>query len=296
MVLAGGGALVAATGGLALDRYIDVDWGHLWLNVRQLQEVFWGIRVLEWFLVAGAFAVGRRSISKAAFLVTWFGAYIVFKGGSSAAIVQQGSFFRLVQPGLPVVVILAAACLLLIPSVARKAAASTASLLGPTRGRQLTAFTVGAVLLFGVLPLLVVAAVRPVHARVLAFYPRDSVVTPVNAFPVDATREGPRVRLQWERKDHHGTRAFYRILRSEPSEGTAALPDVRNGLRCTTGDLPTFCTIYSDVIATTRGSIYVDRPPPGRWTYRIAVSANAYDSLEEGDVVLVSNGAVVRIP
>ena len=93
-----------------------------------------------------------------------------------------------------------------------------------------------------------------------------------------------------------GTRAFYRVLRSEPSEGTAALPDVRNGLRCTTGDLPTLCTIFSDVIATTRGSIYVDRPPPGRWTYRIAVSANAYDSLEEGDVVLVSNGAVVRIP
>jgi hypothetical protein len=59
--------------------------------------------------------------------------------------------------------------------------------------------------------------------------------------------------------------------------------------------LPTSCTIYSDVIGTTRATVYVDRPPPGRWTYRIAVSANAYDSLDEGDVVLVSTGAVVRV-
>jgi hypothetical protein len=295
-VLAGGGALVAAVGGLALDRYIDVDWGHLWLNLRQLQEVFWGIRVLEWFLIAGAVAVGRRSIPKAAFLVTWFGAYLVFKGASSAAIVQQGSFFRLVQPGLPVVVILAAACLLLVPSIARKAGASTTSVIGPIRGQRLTALAVGGAVLFGVLPFLVVALVRPVHEHVLAAYSRDIVVTPVNAFPLTATRNGPRVRLQWKQEDHHGTRAFYRVLRSEPSEGKGLLADVRDGLRCPSGDLPRQCTIFSDVIATTRGSIYVDRPPPGRWTYRIAVSANAYDSFEEGDVVLVSNGAVVTLP
>ena len=295
-VLASGSALVVAVGGLSLDRYIDVDWGHLWLNLRQLQEVFWGIRVLEWFLIAGAFAVGRHSITKASFLITWFGAYLVFKGGAGAAIVQQGSFFRLVQPGLPVMVILTAACLLLVPSVARKARASATPVIGPIRERRLTVLAVAAVVLFGVLPFLVVALVRPVHEHVLAAYSRDIVVTPVNAFPVEATRNGSRVQLRWEQEDHHGTRAFYRVLRSEPGEGKDLLADVRDGLQCPTGDLPTLCVIYSDVLATTRGSIYVDRPPPGRWTYRIAVSANAYDSFEEGDVVLVSNGAVVTLP
>jgi hypothetical protein len=295
-VLAGGGALVAAVGGLRLERYVDVDWSHLWLNLRQLQEVFWGMRVLEWFLVAGAFAVGRHSISKATFLVTWFGAYLVFKGGSSAAIVQQGSFFRLVQPGLPVVVILAAACLLLVPSISRRAREATASHIAATRRGRLRAVTIGAVLVVAVLPLLVVATVRPVQEGILAAYPRDLVVVPSNAFGLEATRDGAQVRLRWEGQAPRHTRGFYRVLRSEPTEGTGNLIDVRNGLQCPTGDLPRQCTIFSDVIATTRGSIYVDRPPPGRWTYRVGLSANAYDSLEEGDVVLVSDGVVVRAP
>lgn len=295
-VLATGSALVVAVGGISLDRYVDVDWGHLWLNLRQLQEVFWGIRVLEWFLLAGAFAVGRHSLSKAAFLLSWLAAYVAFKGGADAAIVQQGSFFRLVQPALPVVVILAAACLLLVPSVTRMAHASTASPIRPTPRRRSTRLAVGAVLLLGVLPFLVVATVRPVHEHVLAEYSRDIVVTPVNAFPVEATRDGQRVRLRWERQDPGHTRAFYSVLRSEPGEGKDALVDVREGLRCPTGELPTICTIFSDVLATTRATSYVDRPSRGRWTYRIAVSANAYDLFDVGDVLLVSKGAVVTFP
>ena len=256
------------------------------------------MRVLEWFLVAGAFAVGRRSIPKATFLVTWFGAYLVFKGGANAAIVQQGSFFRLVQPALPVVVILAAACVLLVPSVARRAGASTASLIGPhpaptaDRGSQSARCCSSEVL-----PL---SSSRPCARCTSAFspqYSRDIVVVPVNALPArgDPRRAAGAAAAGSTRTTTARGPSTVSSARSRQKARTRC-PTSSDGLRCTTGDLPTLCTIFSDVIATTRASIYVDRPPPGRWTYRIALSANAYDSLDEGDVVLVSNGAVVRIP
>ncbi|HUP33159.1 MAG TPA: hypothetical protein VM184_09025 [Gaiellaceae bacterium] len=293
-ILAGGGTLVAAVGGVSLDRYVDLDWGHLWLNLRQLQEVFWGMRVLEWFALAGVFAVGRRSIPKAAFLATWLGSYVVVKGSAGAATVQDGTFFRFVQPGLPAYVLLAAACVLLLPPVWRLVA-DPPDPAWPRR-RLLAAAGAGIVLL-AALPLVVVAVVSPVQEPRTGTYLRDNVFVPVNAFLVRATRDEGSVRLAWDSQAPGSTRGFYRILRSEPGEGFyTALLDVRDGLECSHGELPVSCRIYSDIIATTRATTYTDRPPPGRWTYRIALSANAADDVERGDVVLVSDGAVVRVP
>ena len=121
---------------------------------------------------------------------------------------------------------------------------------------------------------------------------------PVNVFPLEADpRRGDWCACDWEQQAPGHTRGFYRVLRSEPGEGKDDLSDVKDGLRCpTTGDLPRQCMIFGDVLATTRATTFVDRPPPGRWTYRVALSANAYDSFDEGDVVLVSDGAVVRVP
>lgn len=294
-LMVAGGALIAAAGGVSLDRYVDVDWNGLWLNVRQLQEVFWGLRVLEWFLVAGAFAIGRRSVPKATFLLAWLASYLIFKGGADVASMQNGTFFRFVQPGLPAAVILAAAVVLLVPSLARRARRATAPVIW---SRRRTAAAIGAMAVLTIVPLGLAAALPPVNGPVVAYNLPENVLVPVNAFPVDATVEGRQVQLQWEAQTSGQTGVFYRVLRSDPNEGiTRALLTVRDGLDCPERvDIPTLCTIQSDVIATTRATIYFDRPPPGRWTYRVAASANAYDSLNKGDVVLVSKGAVVRIP
>lgn len=286
---------VPAEGGLAIDRYIRVDWSILWLNLRQLQEVFWGMRVLEWFALAGVFAVGRRSIAKAAFLVAWLGGYVIVKGATDVAAVQDGTFFRFVQPGLPAYVILAASCVLLVPAVWRLAAADPRQSAWPRR--RAAAVVAAASLLLAAIPLLVVVAARPVQGPRVGTYLRDRVFVPINAFPVRALRSGAEVRLSWDAQATGRTRGFYRVLRSEPGEGVQeSLLNVRDGLECYGGDIPVGCWIYSDIIATTRATTYADRPPPGRWTYRIALSANAADDVERGDVVLVSDGAVVRVP
>lgn len=286
---------VPAEGGLAIDRYVRVDWGHLWLNLRQLQEVFWGLRVLEWVVLAGAFAVGRRSIAKAAFLVAWLGGYVVVKGGADVALVQTGSFFRFVQPGLPAYVILAASCVLLVPAVWRLSAVDRPRAAWP-RGRLLVAVTTASVLLVA-LPLVVATATRPLQEHRVGTYLAESVFVPINAFPVRAFRSGAEVRLSWDPQAAGRTRGFYRILRSPPGEGVdEALRNVRDGLDCYGGEIPAGCWIYSEPVGTTRATSFTDRPPPGRWAYRIALSANATDDIERGDVVLVSDGAVVRVP
>ncbi|MHB1244464.1 MAG: hypothetical protein ACYC1P_13855 [Gaiellaceae bacterium] len=286
---------VPAEGGLAIDRYIRVDWSILWLNLRQLQEVFWGMRVLEWFALAGVFAVGRRSIAKAAFLVAWLGGYTIVKGGTDVAAVQDGTFFRFVQPGLPAYVILAASCVLLVPAVWRLAAADRPHSAWPRR--RAVAVIATASLLLAAIPLVVVAAAQPVQGPRVGTYLRDRVFVPINAFPVRAFRSGAEVRLNWDAQATGRTRGFYRVLRSEPGEGVQeSLLNVRDGLECYGGDIPVGCWIYSDIIGTTRATTFTDRPPPGRWTYRVALSANAVDDLERGDVVLVSDGAVVRVP
>lgn len=294
-VLAGGADLLAAdvVDRILYQRYIDVDWGHLWLNLRQLQEVFWGMRVLEWFLLAGLFAVARRSLPKAVFLAAWLGGYIVFKGGADAAVVQQGSFFRIVQPGLPVAVLLGAATVLLVPSVWRRSQPGAAP--GPPV-RVGRAAVAGGALLLAVVPLLAVVAARPLDEARAAVYLRDDVYVPVNAFPLQAAQSSAGVILRWDAHEG-GTSSFHRILRSEPGEGAGLLVDVRDGLLCPdVPEIPLACTIYSDIIGTTRATTFTDRPPPGRWTYRVALSANAADDLELGDVVLVSDGAVVTVP
>lgn len=286
---------VPAEGGLAIDRYVRVDWGHLWLNLRQLQEVFWGMRVLEWFALAGVFAVGRRSIANAAFLAAWLAGYAIVKGGGDAAVVQDGTFFRFVQPGLPAYVLLAASCVLLIPAVWRRADPGRPRAAWPRRRRLAVAATAAVVL--AAVPLAVAAAARPVQGPRVGTYLRDGVFVPINAFPLQVRRSGEQVRLHWESQAAGDTDVFYRVLRSEPGEGvTESLRNVRDGLECFGGDIPVNCYIYSDIIGTTRATTFTDRPPPGRWTYRIALSANAADDVALGDVVLVSDGAVVRVP
>ena len=50
-----------------------------------------------------------------------------------------------------------------------------------------------------------------------------------------------------------------------------------------------------DALATTRGTEYVDKPPKGRWSYRVAMVANWVNDLELGDVLLVSTPARVTV-
>src|SRR5581483_1022994 len=101
-------------------------------------------------------AAVRRAPAKGIYLIAWFCAIFVVKGGAAVADVRTTSFFRLTMPGFPAYLLLVACVVLLVPGwgrlvVARRAAGTPPT---PTRGLVL------AVVVLAALPLAAVAAAR----------------------------------------------------------------------------------------------------------------------------------------
>src|SRR5581483_5602593 len=119
----GGGAGTLAALGIPLPlaggigRYVNIDWHHLQQNKDELREFFWAIRPLQWLGIAGVLALLRRGWARAALVSVWFYAFLVVKGTSDQARVEDASFFRLLMPSFPAFVVLLAAVPLLAPKL-----------------------------------------------------------------------------------------------------------------------------------------------------------------------------------
>jgi hypothetical protein len=85
-----------------------------------LREYFWSQRLLQWLPIAGAIAVGRRSLSLAVLLGGGFLAFGIAQAALPEASFADGLLFELLLPGLPVYVLLAAALPLLVPTLATR--------------------------------------------------------------------------------------------------------------------------------------------------------------------------------
>ena len=116
-------ALGVVAGVPVVDRYVDLDWGHLHENFDNLREYFWSARLLQWAPIAGTFAVARRSPVLGALLATWFGVFLVVKGTTVLSTVSSGSFFRFLMPAFPAYFLLGVSLLLLVPTLGRRLAA-----------------------------------------------------------------------------------------------------------------------------------------------------------------------------
>jgi hypothetical protein len=286
-------ALLGALG--PLDRYLDFSWERIEVNYISLREVFWSTRLLEFALPAGILAVALRSVPKAAFLALWFGVFFVVKGGSDRSTVDSGSFFRFVMPGFPAYLLLVAAIPLLAPPLGRRLAARAPR--GLPLGRRPA--LAGAIVL-GLVPLLLVAAVRPIQAGRTVNEFISGVFVPVTgdvsltAERLPGTRpEGTPYRLTWTPPGGSSADVFYRVFVSPPvATPDPQLPPARDGIRCqprelTGGDAPR-CQLEMAVLHSTHERSLEVVVQPGTWTYRVALAANWLDDEEAGDILLVS--------
>lgn len=254
--------------GLSLD-----DWQR---NMSNLREFFWSARLAQWAPLAGALAVARRSLPAAGLLLGWALGYIVLKGASDVASIENGSFWRLVMPALPAYVMLVAAVPLLVPTLPRRLGRRIApSPVTRRPGRRTVVGVVGAV---SVVPLVVLALATPASG------PGEAISIGNTLVPVDdgivsltVTRDGQAQRLTWTDATPH-TRTFYRVFRTQ-----GAGPDTS----CTS-DGADRCELTMITLATTRERSYVDRSPEAGVTYRIGVAANWLDDPEQGDVLALS--------
>jgi hypothetical protein len=86
---------------MGLGRYLRVDWSHLWVNMYDIREYTWSLRMVTWFLAAGAIALARRSATVGILIGGWLLSYLVLKGSASGVDVKSGAFFRYMVPAFP---------------------------------------------------------------------------------------------------------------------------------------------------------------------------------------------------
>lgn len=98
----------------------DLALGRLRDHFAGLREYFWSQRVLQWLPLAGAIAVGRRSVPLAILLGGWFGAFLLAQTSRPGVGFDDGELFRVLLPALPAYVLLAAALPLLVPTLATR--------------------------------------------------------------------------------------------------------------------------------------------------------------------------------
>jgi len=266
-----------------VDRYLDVDWAVLKDNGAHLREYFWSARLLEWLPLAGAVAVVRRSAPLAALLGTWFGVFLLLKGSNEFSLVSSGSFFRFMMPAYPAYFLLALSVVLLVPTAGRRLTAAW-----PTRPslpvRPRTMAVLAAVL--GLLPLLVVAVVRPIGHPPPAIFV-DNILTPVDAaIDVAVRAEGEARVVTWSHSSPGRANVFYRVYRTAADGRDVACADHGGAADCTMQML---------LLGTTREPRWRDGSPPPGAEYRIGIGTNSRDDATAGDVFLISRAVDARV-
>jgi len=292
--LAAGGGALAPVGALDLDRYFDFDWEQFSRNLDGFREYTRSRRLLEWTLVAGVIALGRRSIPVATLVGVWLAVFVLAKGTRTGFDVGSGSFFTHMIAAFPAVFLLVAGLPLLVPVQGRRLVERGRAAAVPALRRPATlaiwvagGLTVAAALLFAVL--------RPLHDPRATSVPTIGQYVPADAFDVSATPSGAgRVRLEWESQRAGQARVGYSIYR-----------EAADGLSCTTPPAyaSAMCIFYSDPArqllrpaAETVRTSFTDAPGPGRWVYRVAATSAPFGPVRSGDFVLLSKSSWVDVP
>jgi hypothetical protein len=258
-----------------------VSFHRLAVNIDLVREHFWSARVIEWLVVAGLVALARRSRAALLLVGGWFAAFVFVKGGYTSASVEDGSLFRVIMPAFPAFVLLLAALPLLLPHAPSRLRDFVPQRRWTTPRVRATLLAL-AVVVSAVVPLGAVAAARltggPVDAAMLS---ADGMPIPVNVeLGVRAVAASGRVTLRWSPLSGSAGPVFYRVWRGAAASG--------DGFTCPPAPGARNCFVSLPEIGVTHTASYVDRPPPGRWVYRIAVAANWLDNPAFGDAYLVS--------
>jgi len=289
------GASVLPPLGISVPSSINLDWGQLGNNMAQFREFFWSMRLVEILPFAGLAAVWRVSGTKALFLGGWLAAFVVVKGTSHRASVQDGTFFRLLMPAWPAYLVLACALPLLVPGVAQRVKQQVAAV-RPILLRSRPVVATGA--LIGVAPLLVVAALPTLKDRSIVSEFTNNVIVPVAGdFDARARLVHGRAELSWRRPAAARGDVFYRVYRSQIAGGApiGGVVDYVDGIACQPPSRAAAdCQLLMDPVTVTPSRTFAEQAQPGWRTYRVGLMANWLDDPTRGDVLMISKPVRVK--
>jgi hypothetical protein len=282
----------------SLSRYVNIDWEHLRLNRDQLREFFWSVRPLEWLPIAGLLGLARRSWPKAGLVTAWLIAFLLVKGTAANSSVEDASFFRLMMPSFPAFVLLLAAIPLLVPKLGQTIAGRFPA--RPVSPRRLERTIVVVAVLVVLIPLVLLATTRvEVGPRTVKNEAQHTSILVSSALRLAAGPSGSGTKLSWTTSYHGPVGVYYAVLRSRPRFPDPSNPEERtvvDGVSCKPrqSGAAQDCALFMRQIHATKDLSFVDRPPPGRWTYRVALGANWLDDPARGDLLMVSEPMTVR--
>jgi hypothetical protein len=283
------GSVRSATGSspvlaLTTSKYVQFDWHHLNEELKDLREVFWSLRFLEFLIVAGAFGVIRKSPLRGTFVVLWFVSYGIFKGSSTHSDFTNTNWFRLAEPGIPAYILLAVGVVYCLPGVGRRVASLRPALPdGLAFNRRKVA---APAVLLALVPLVVLAAASPASSmRTVRDNTHVNEAPLSDAFHLQVSGVAGGVHLTWDAIPSGRSRASYEVLRTTNGDGCNQ-PD--------TGAAE--CFLKMDQVNVLRETTFVDHPPPGRYAYRIGMLGGYRRSSESGDLMLLTrDAATIRV-
>ncbi len=283
-----------------IGRYVHLNWQHLQENKDELREFFWAIRPLQWLAIAGVLALLRRGWAKAALVSVWFYAFLVVKGTSDQARIEDASFFRLLMPAFPAFVLLLAAVPLLVPKLsARLSALWPVPRANPER---LNRPIIWMAALTCALPLLLLATVRVQDSQRSVVNDAQHTLVPVSsAFHPSGTISNGVANLSWQAPYRGSVGTFYVVLHAPHKFPDPSNPEkriVKRGVSCREqkSGASKDCHLYMRRLSATRAVTATDRPPAkGVWDYRIGLAANWLDDPTRGDVLLVSPAVTIDL-
>ena len=247
-------------------RYLPVHWGQLERNIDGFREWTQSLLLIEVLVIGGLIGLARRSIAAAAFVGIWLAAFLVIKGSSPVVNFYEGTFLTHLVPAFPAVFLLIMSTVFLVPKLGRGLIRSSRQP-GPTTTWPLR-IAVLVLALASIGGLLVVAVLPPLTApAAVNLSPGQTLYLPLNRFALSAKVTGERVTLRWRSQRPAGSGVSYAIFRDPPG-----------AVRCIpVPHAATACTYLANnqvgSVPETRSS-WIDHPPPGRWVYRVALSAS----------------------
>jgi len=257
-------------GALHIPSYVPWDPHHLGQQLRDLREVFWSVRVIEYLAVAGAVGALRRSPVAGLFLSVWVASFMVLKGSSNRATIDGTTYFRLTEPGLVGLVLLIASIVFLTPRLGRRLKVRRPA------PQPFSLGAVGAVAVVSLIPLALVLTARSSKSlRFVRYNEHSTEAVITERLRGSAQAVGARVRLSWNGVSTSPTRVQYVVFRAKRGTDGCELPT--EGAR--------ECFLAGKPVAVTRKT-QLDVPKRSA-VYRIGLAANYADDLNGADLMLL---------
>jgi hypothetical protein len=269
-------------GALNLHQYVHPSWSFFTAELHDIEQHFWSVRVLEWLAIAGMVGLLRRSRPLGLLFGGWFFSMIAIKWTSpNHGTIADSDLLRQSIPTIPAALMLLAGVVLLFPGLPQRLPRTAPRPWGTHRAR--VGLAAALVTLFAIVPAAFAAGLPLLSSSDTISYYTQTGASLSAPFPVDtawrpvvAAVRGA-VQVRWLKLRALGGTMDYVVLRAPANEPIVC--DVTSG--------GAQCRLNAETVSATPGTSFVDKPPAGRWTYRVGAVASWIEDPTAGNIFTV---------